>query len=131
MLKYREHIRFLNIDAWIFLFVLLFGLLVYNNSVRNKDGAQTRSASVILSTSKNYAISCSYIRVQVFQKICISNKDNFKLLAFNRNPLIESKKSGIAISNFQRIRQGSLKIPHFILRYHLFPSETDDPTFLS
>jgi hypothetical protein len=131
MLKNRENIRVLNIDAVIILFVLLFGLLVYNNSVRSNTGIKSKPVSSFMSVSENIAVSSPCIRIQVFQKVLISNKDNFNLLAFNRNPLSESKKTGIVVSHFQIIRQSSHKIPQSVLRYHLFPTEKDEPPYIS
>ena len=87
--------------------------------------------SSFVSVSENNAISAQFIRLQVFQKTWISNKDNFELLAFNRNPLSEDKKTGIRITYLQNIRQNLHRIPQFIFRYHLFPAEMEEPPLLS
>jgi hypothetical protein len=128
MVKNRGNISFINIDAIIVLTILIFGLLMYNNSVRTVPVHQSTPFSSYISINNNTAISTPCIKVQVFQKTWILNNDNFNLLAFNRNPLLDSKKERLKVSQYKFIRQSSDKIPIFILRYHLFPPEEDaDP----
>jgi hypothetical protein len=111
--------------------ILLFGLLVYDNSGKNTAEHNRKPVSIFISVSENTAVSGTFIRLQVFQKTLISNKDNFDILAFNRNPVSENKKAALKVSNLETIRQSSDKILQFLLRYHLFPAETDDPPLLS
>jgi hypothetical protein len=127
----RENIRIVHFDSIIVIAIVFLGLLVYNNSFKNTTGQNRIPVSTYISVSENYAVCCPCIRLQVFQKTWISNKDNFNLLAFNRNLLSENKKAGIKVSHLQIIRQSSHIIPQFILRYHLFPAEMDEPPHLS
>ncbi|MGA2405938.1 MAG: hypothetical protein ABSF81_04205 [Bacteroidales bacterium] len=131
MLNTRENIRIINFDSIILLSILFFGLLIYNNPVRNSTKLNRNPVSTFMSVSENSAVSSTCIRLQIFQKTWISNKDNFNLLAFNRNPLSENKKTGIKISQLQNLRRNSYRIPLFIFRYHLFPVEMDEPPLLS
>ena len=131
MLGTRENIRFINIDSIVVILILLFGVLVYNNSGRNISDHSRKPVSNFISVSENTADSFTFMRLQVFQKTWISNKDNFDILAFNRNPLSENKKATLIVSYLEIIRRCSIKIPQFLLRNHLFPSETDDPPLLS
>ena len=131
MLNTRVNIRIINFDAVIVILILFFGILIYSNSVRNTKDPGKMPVSSFVSVSENNAISAQFIRLQVFHKTWISNKDHFNILAFNRNTLFENKKASLKVSHLQIIRQSSHKISQFFLRYHLFPSEMDEPPVLS
>jgi hypothetical protein len=131
MLNTRENIRNFHFDAIIILAIIFFGLLFYNNSFRNTNELERKPASTYIAVSDNNSITGPCIRLQVFQKTWISNKDNFNLLAFNSNPLSENRKTNLKVYHLLIIRQNSYKIPQFILRYHLFPAEMDEPPHLS
>jgi hypothetical protein len=131
MLGTGRNIRILNLDSIIVIEILLFGLLIYSNSEKNTNDLQRKPASTCISVIENNADYSPGIRLQVFQKAWILNRDNFNLLAFNRNQLSENMKTGIKVSRLRIIRQGSHKIPQFILLYHLFPADTDEPPLLS
>jgi hypothetical protein len=130
MFETNENIRISSFDAIIVLLIIFFGLLICNNSSRNITEYNRKSVSNYMSVSDNNAVSKPCISVQIFQKTWILNKDNFNLLAFNRNQS-ENNKTGIKISHLQIIRQNSHKIPQFILFYHLFPDEAGEPPLLS
>jgi hypothetical protein len=130
MFKNSGNIGFINIDAIIVLTILFLGLLMFNNSPRAVPVSKSTPSSTYVSVNNNTAISTPCIKVQVFQKTWILNNDNFNLLAFNRNPLLDSKKERLKVSQYQIIRQSSDKIPQFILRYHLFPADNDAFPFL-
>jgi hypothetical protein len=131
MLSTRENIRNFHFEAIIILAIVFFGLLFYNNSFSNTNELKKKPVSTNISVSDNNAVSGPCIRLQVFQKTWISNKYNFNLLAFNRNQLSENKKTGLKVYHLLIIRQSSLNVPQFILRYHLFPAEMDEPPHLS
>jgi hypothetical protein len=63
----------------------------------------------------------------VYQKTWISNKDNFALLAFNRNPLADSRRTDMKIAQLATLRLKSHLPQLFVLLYHLFPDEADEP----
>jgi hypothetical protein len=131
MLNTRENIRNFHFDAIIILVIVFFGLLFYNNSFRNTNELERKPALTYIAVSDNNSIAGPCIRLQVFQKTWISKKDNFNLLAFNSNPLSENRKTNLKVYHLLIIRQNSYKIPQFILRYHLFPAEMDEPPHLS
>ena len=131
MLNTRENIRNFHFDAIIILAIVFFGLLFYNNSFRNTNELARKPESTYIAASNNNSITGPCIRLKVFQKTWISNKDNFNLLAFNSNPLSENRKTNLKVYHLLIIRQNSYKLPQFILRYHLFPAEMDEPPHLS
>lgn len=131
MLDTRENIRNFHFDAIIILAIVFFGLLFYKNSFSKTNELERKPVSTYIAVSDNNSITGPCIMLQVFQKTWISNKDNFSLLAFNRNPLSENRKTNLKVYHLLIIRQNSYKIPQFILRYHLFPAEMDEPPHLS
>lgn len=130
MLNSRENIRIINFDAIIVLSILFLGLLIYGNSVKNITELNRKPVSTYFSSIEKSAVLSPSARLKIFQKIWMSNKDNFNLLAFNWNPFSENLKTGIKVSRLLIIRQSSHKIPQFILRYHLFPLEADDLPYI-
>jgi hypothetical protein len=130
MLNYRQSIRFINPDAIIVLVIVFFGLFVNSNSISNITKTTNHKTPSYVSVSESTAVFSPGIRIQAFQKTWISNKDNFNILAFNRNPISENRKTCIKVSCLQIIRESSHKIPQFILRYHLYPPDEDVPPLL-
>jgi hypothetical protein len=131
----RENIKLINFHSIILFFIVLLGLLIhsgtfYASSENNRHDVSPYS-SLIASLNHDNGVFSPGIRVQVFQKTWILNKDNFNLLAFNRNPLHENKITDRKIYNLQEIRKNSNKIPPYIFRCHLFSGEKDDPPLLS
>ncbi len=122
--------RFLNSDMIIVLAIVLFGLFVNSNSISNTTRTNNHKSSSYLSASESIAVFTPGIRIQAFQKTWISNKDNFDLLAFNRNPISENRKTCGKISRLQIIRKSSDEIPLFFLRCLLFPPDEDVPPLL-
>jgi hypothetical protein len=127
MLDSRENIRFINFDSIIVLTIVYFCLLIFSNSSKNTTKLNNIPVPAYLSVSESIAVISPCIRLQVYQKTWILNKDNFNLLAFNRNPISESKKTKITVAHLQIIRGCSDKIPLFFIRYHLFPDEDLPP----
>lgn len=131
MMNRRENIRLANFDAIIVLAILFFTLLIFSNSSGNTTEKNNKPVTAYLSVSNNNAVSSPFIRLQVFPRTWISNRDNFNLLAFNRNPISDSKKICLKVSQLQIKQENSHKIPQFILLYYLFPDERDVPPLLS
>ncbi len=131
MFSTRENTRVIHFDSIILIAIVFFGLLIFNNSGKSSTGSDRKPVPAYMFAVGNSTASGSYFRLQVFQKTWILNKDNFNLLAFNRNPLSESKKTGIKVSHLIALCQSSHKIPQFILLYHIFPPENDEPPYLS
>jgi|WetSurMetagenome_2_1015567.scaffolds.fasta_scaffold02991_3 hypothetical protein len=131
MLNARGNIRILNLHSIILLLIVFSGLLISSANFRNSTKRCLESVPVSETISQSSAVSSPGIRLQVFQQIWVLNKDNFDLLAFNRNPLSDDKKIILKISLLQNIRQNSFRVPLYIFSYHLFPSEMDEPPLLS
>ena len=131
MFRARENIRFLNFDSVVVMLVFFFGLLFYTGSSENINETRRRPIETTTSFNEHCALNTPIARLQIYQKTWVSNKDNFNLLAFNRNPLSENKITNIRVSQLRLIRQSLPGVPQFILRYHLFPREKDDLPLLS
>ncbi len=131
MLNPRQNIRIISPDSIILLLIVFVGFLMFNRPLGTTPDQKKVPVSTYMPASGNYAIANISGRIQIFQKTWISNKDNFFILAFNRNPVSENKIAGMKVSNLQKIRQSSHKLPVFLLRYHLFPPDSDEPPQLS
>jgi hypothetical protein len=125
MLRNRENIRLIPFDAIIILSIVFFGLMIHIDRMKSIPAHKNIPVSVYISVNKDNAVSNPCIRLQVYQKTWILNKDNYNILAFNRNPFSESQRTGINITHFLVLRHSLVRVPQFILRYHLFPGETD------
>lgn len=125
MFKNRENIRIVLFDAIFVLSILFIGLIVNNYSMKSEPVHRNNPVSTFISVSDNIAVSNPCVRLQVYQKTWILNKDNYNILAFNRNPFTMSLRTEIDIDQFLILRQSLNRVPQFILRYHLFPEETD------
>ena len=131
MLDDREYRGFIDFRSVFVLVILMFGFIIFSNSSENKSVISHIPLSTGISIGENNAFTSQFIALQVFQKIWIVNRDNFNLLGFNRNILSENKITSIRISYLKQLRLGSPKILHFLLHYHFFPPETDEPHLLS
>lgn len=131
MLNTRENIRIINLNSIILLLIVFFGLLFSSANLRNSPKRCMDSVPVIQTISQSNAVSSPGIRLQIFKQIWVLNKDNFDLLAFNRNPLSDDKKNILKISLLKNLRQNSFRVPLYIFHCHLFPSEIDEPPHLS
>lgn len=114
-----------HFDTFVVLVILFFAVLVHYNSSGFTGSAKRAPVTFSISAKDKIAVASPGLRLHVYQKTWILNKDNFDLLAFNRNPLVENSITAIQVSYFQKIRRSLSKVPHFILRYHLFPCQSD------
>jgi hypothetical protein len=130
MFRTRENIRFVNFETFLLVLVILFGLLFFSDHSGSKFETKKKHDVSFNQLSQNFGIHTPEARLQVFQKSWISNRDNFNLLAFNRNPVCENRKVELKIEQLLLIRKSLSNTPQFIFRYHLFPREMDDPYFL-
>ena len=126
--KYSNNAGF---EAIFVLIILLFGLLFIGNPAR--DNAPHKKSPVELSVSdlSKTAVYDPYLRIQVYQKSWVLNKDHYNLLAFSRSPLSEGIKAKLKVSSTETKLQKKKEIPSFLVRYHLFPTESDDYPGLS
>jgi hypothetical protein len=125
MITGRRNKAIFHFDTIVVLVILFFAVLVHHNSTGYTASAKRAPVTVIISEKDISAVSTPCQRLQVYQRTWILNKDNFDILAFNRSPLAENSLTGIQVSYFQKIRRSLCKVPQFILRYHLFPLESD------
>ena len=130
MLNNRQNIRFLSSNAIIVLAIVFFGLFINSNSISNTTRITNHKTASYVSVSESTAVFSHGIRIQAFQKFWMSNKDNFNLLAFNRNPISENRKTCVKVSRLQILMEASHKIPQFFLRYRLYPPDEDVPPLL-
>lgn len=121
-----KHSRFENTWSIIVFLIACFCFLALKDTGTENISVK-KSVPANISVSINNAITGPVIKVQEFHKSWISDKDNFKLDAFQRNPLIVSKNTDLKLSQLNILRLSFIDIPQSILQYHLFPSETDDP----
>ena len=131
MFRTRENTGLINFDAIVIVLVLFLGLLVYTSYSGNTNETRRKPVEKTTSVTEYYAINTPIARLPIYQKTWISNKDNFRLLAFNRCTLSENKKTDIQVSELRIIRHSLSGTPQFILRYHLFPREMEDLPLLS
>jgi hypothetical protein len=131
MLKPRQNIRIISPESIILLLIVFVGFLMFNRPVSISPDLKKNPVSYYIPANGNYAIANMSGRIQIFQKTWISNKDNFFILAFNRNPVSENKLTGMKVSDLRKKIQSSHKMPEFLLRYHLFPLDADVPPQLS
>src|SRR5512133_2268040 len=117
-------------DTFLVSAILFLGFLFCNNSVRSTLEINRIPVPATIAVSDNSAVSGTYFRIQVFQKTWILNKDNFNLLAFNRNPLSESRRAGIKSSNCNILMRDFRKIPQFIFLCHQYPEDAGEPPHL-
>jgi hypothetical protein len=120
--------KFNTIIIGIFLF---FSVMMCFNRPVSSSGVRSHSGSVYIIENRISAVHSADIRIQVFQKTWILNKDNFNLLAFNRNPISDNKRTSLNISRYQTFRRCYPDIPQFLHRYHQFPEESEDLPVLS
>jgi hypothetical protein len=130
MLDNRQNIRFINPNAIIVLAIVFFGLFINSNAISNTTRTTSHKAPNYVSVSEGTVVYSPGIRIHAFQKTCISNKDNFNILAFNMNPIRENRKTCVKVLSLQLIRDSYQKIPQFILSYHLYPPDEDVPPLL-
>jgi hypothetical protein len=127
----RENIRIINLDSFLLMIILFFGLLAVQTTVfnitDNKNDTNPKETSVI---QGNVAV-CPEIQINCFQKIWIYNTGNFKLLSFDKTQFPDNKKTDQKISLLENIRKKSVKFPIPFFHYHLFPQEKDELPALS
>ncbi len=127
----KENILFTHISSLIFLLIILCGILILNETSVASSASHGKPVKSYESVNNSYGVSSPGVRLQIFQKTWIINKDHYNLLAFNRNPLSESIKANKKVIFYQNIRKETGTIPVFIFNYHLFPSDNDEPPLLS
>jgi hypothetical protein len=127
----RGNIKTINYYSFVLIIILISGFLLFHHSncipSYIKNNPVTAGPLII----QNNATVCPGIKTECFQKIWISNKDNFKLLTFDKTQYLENKMTDQKIILLENAQKKSIKIPNFYLLFHRFPSERDELPFLS
>jgi hypothetical protein len=127
----RENIRIISFDSILLILILFFGLLAFQNTDYNTSYRNNSSGPDEISLAQSNATICAGITIQSFQKSWISNKDNFRLLSFEKTQFLDNIKTDQSIILFENIRKSSIRFPISFLQNHLFPRERDDLPVLS
>jgi len=131
MINSKENINGINFISLIMLLILALGLLIFHEGSDKSTENHRIPASTYISLDQCSAVPGPGIRLEVFQKIWIINKDHFDLLAFNRNPLSDSKKTNLRIIFLRNIRKETNRIPVYIFHHNPFSADKDEPPLLS
>ena len=130
MLDKRENTRAIIFDSFFLMIILFLGLLVYQNKDYYTSDSNKNSTPTETSLIQSKATVCPGIQIQYFQKSWISNKDNFKLLTFDKTQFLDNKKVDQKIILLENIRKNSMRFPISFIQY-LFPHERDEIPLLS
>jgi hypothetical protein len=131
MLDKKENIEILNLNSIFLILILVLGLIIYHNTNNNSSDRNINSGAIEIYLNQSIGTFCSGLRLQVFQKIWIYNKDVFKFLSSDKNQFFENKKTDQIISLLQDICNRTKKIQTSFFLYHLFPTERDEVPILS
>lgn len=131
MLDKKENIKIINLDSIFLILILVLGLIIYHNANSNSSERNKNSDATEISLNQSIGTLCSGLRLQVFQKIWIYNKDVFKILSIDNNQFFENKKTDQIIVLLQDIRNRTEKIQTSFFLNHLFPTERDEVPILS
>ena len=131
MLDRRENIRTINFNSFFLMIILVLGLLVSHNKGSNPSNRNNNSTQTETSLNQSNGTVCTGIQIQCFQRIWISNKDNFKDLSFDKTQFLDNKKADQKIILFENIRKSSIRFPISFFIYHMFPHERDELPVLS
>ncbi len=123
----QENIKIIRLDSLVAFMCILIGLLIINNSTGTKSVSHNNQVPSVLIVSQHNAIAGSGVFIHVYQKISVSNKDNFNILGLNRNFLSLDNKTRLKIAHLGSIRRNISNIPVYIFRNYLFPEKSDNP----
>jgi hypothetical protein len=127
----RENIKTVNLDSIFLMLILVIGLIIYHDTNNNSSASNEKSSASEIFKNQSIGLFCAGLRLQVFQKTWIYNKDVFKLLSIYNYQFLESKKTEQIITLLRNIRNKTEKIQPSFIRYHLFPVERDEFPILS
>lgn len=120
-----ENIKSKNLDSFLIILILLFGLLIWHNS----DNPPLRTGHLVtseFSVSSHDAVICSGTVFQAFNRIVVSQNEKLFQLSFARIQVLENKKTEQTITILQNAGINTDNNPSINFRYILFPSERDD-----
>lgn len=131
MFRERIYTGTINPNSIFLILVLFLGLQIFQNPKFEKLVSKDRSIPFEISVSQNTATISSGIPFHLFQISWISNKDNFKLLSFDKTQFLDNKKTDLKVSLLDNIRENSTDILSAFIQYHLFPPDNDESPVLS
>jgi len=127
----RENIRIISLDSFFLMIILLGGLLAFQTTDYSTSDKDNSSTPTEMSFVQSNAVICTEIQIQYCQKSWISNKDNFKLLSFEKTQFLDNKRTDQRIILLENIRKCSTRFPILFLQNHFFPHERDELPVLS
>ena len=122
----RVNIGSLILRSFFLSIVLFFGSLVFRNVDYSHSERKDNSTPIETYIIQSNATVCSGIDGQAYQQVWIYNKDNFKLLTFDKTKFTESKKTDQRIILLEMIHKN---IPGLIITsilYHRLPHEKEE-----
>jgi hypothetical protein len=112
------------------LFVLI--LLVSQNSGSNSfDRDHNSPAPAETKLMQSSEAVCTVMQIQLLHKSWIANKDNFRLLTFNKAQFKYNKKVDQKIILLENLRKNTFRHSLAFFIYHLLPHEKDELPVLS
>lgn len=127
----RVNIRSLILRSFFLSIILIFGSLVFHKTDYFHSDRKDNSTPIETYIIQSNATVCSGIDVQAYQQIWICNKDNFKLLTFDKTKFTYSKKADQRIILLQNIHKNILKPLISLLLYNQLPLEKEELPVLS
>jgi len=106
--------------------ILVSGFIIFHYTNYIPSSLNKTPVREEISIIQNNATVCTGIQIDCFQKIWISNKDNFKLLTFDKTQYLGNKKTDQKITLLENTQKKSIRIQNIFLQYHLFPCERDE-----
>lgn len=131
MVRIKEDIRKIHLISFLLTIILFLGLAFFQNTNCNKFTSNNKPVPVEISVFQNNAILSTWIQLHFFQKIWISNKDNFRLLSFIQTQYLDNKKVNQKVALLDKVRKKFPVCSILLIHYHLFPQENSELPVLS
>jgi hypothetical protein len=123
--------RNFNPDSIVILVIVFFALLIYNNSSHRSVADSKKPVSNLVTVNDNIVSDGPAVQFHIYKKIRSLNINPFFSTSLKQDMYCESKIISHKVFRIQLLRLNSIDIPQFLLRYHFFPSEKDEPPLLS
>ena len=128
MIIKKDNILTINRDTILFFIVVLAAVLLFCPSLNKSVKVKTNPHSVVESLQQKSGDVSSGLRITIYQRTWITNKDKYKLLSCLKGQGIPEHTPIQKVSPAVTARREPVFIPALIFRYHLFPDETgEDP----
>lgn len=131
MIRTRVDNSTLHLDSILLILFLFFGLGLCQKADYCKFDSNNHSTPTEISIIKDNATVSTGIRYYHFQKIWIQNKDNFKILSFDKSQFLDSKEVDQEILISEKIQKKYIRLPFSCNLRMLFPHESDEIPILS